>query len=84
MVCVRTQLTYPKVHILFIRLTFCLSRMQEVNLTFLIFFSYFYFLFNLFFFILFLELGLEEQDHAITQQVTSGDMVTSHMMHGRM
>ena len=58
-----------------------LSRLQEVDLVFLIFFSYFYFLFNLFFFILFLELGLglEWQDHAVTQQVTSDDMVTSHM-----
>jgi len=37
------------------------------------------------FFILFLELelGVEWQDHAVTQQVTSDDMVTSHMMHGR-
>jgi len=36
-----------------------LSKMQEVDLTFLIFFSYFYFPVNLFSFILFLELGLE-------------------------
>jgi len=35
-----------------------LSRLQEVNLAFLIFFSYFDFLFDLFSFILFLELGL--------------------------
>ena len=32
--------------------------MQEVDLTFLIFLSHFYFLFDLFSFILFLELGL--------------------------
>ena len=56
-----------------------LSRTQEVDLTFLIFFSYFYFIFL----ILFLELGLEEQDHAVTQQVTSGDTATSHMMYER-
>jgi len=35
-----------------------MSRMQEVDLTFLIFFSHFYFLFDLFSFILFLELEL--------------------------
>jgi len=57
--------------------------MQEVDLTFLIFFSYFYFIFDLFSFILFLELELEGQDHAVTQQVTSGDIVMSHMTHGR-
>jgi len=60
-----------------------MSRIQEVDLTFLIFFSYFYFIFDLFFFILFLELGLEGQDHAVIQQVTSGHMVTSYMIHGR-
>jgi len=51
-------------------------------------FSYFLFLFlfsfNLFSFILFLEPELEEQDHAVTLPVTSGDTVTSHMMNGRM
>ena len=59
--------------------------MQEVNLNFSYFFSYFYFLFDLFSFILFLELGLglEWQDRAVTQQVTSDDTVTSHMMYGR-
>jgi len=57
--------------------------MQEVDLTFLIFLFYFYFLFDLFSFILFLEPGLEGQDHTVTQQVTSGDMVTSHMTHGK-
>jgi len=57
--------------------------MQEVDLIFLIFFSYFYFIFDLFSFILFLEPGLEEQDHTVTQQVTSGNMVMSHMTHGR-
>jgi len=59
------------------------SRIQEVDLTFLIFFSYFYFLFDLFSFILFLEPGLEGQDHTVTQHVTSDDMVTSHMTHRR-
>ena len=57
--------------------------MQEMDLTFLIFFAYFYFIFDLFFFTLFLELGLEGQDHAVTQQVTSGDTVTSHITYGR-
>jgi len=49
-----------------------LSRMKEVDLNFSIFFSHFYFLFDLFYFILFLELGLglEWQDHAVMQQVT--------------
>jgi len=51
------------------------------GLNIFIFFSHFYFLFNLFSFILFLELGLEWQDYAVTQQVTSDDMVTSHMIH---
>ena len=48
-------------------------RSQKVDLTFLILFSYFYSLFDLFFFILFLRLrlGLEQQGHAVTQQVTS-------------
>ena len=47
--------------------------------------TYFFFLFDLFSFILFLELGLglEWRDHAVTQQVTSDDMVTSHMTHRR-
>ena len=57
--------------------------MQEMDLTFLIFFFYFYFIFDLFFFTLFLELGLEGQDHTVTQNVTSGDTVTSHMTHRR-
>ena len=35
-----------------------MSRLQEVDLVFPIFFSHFYFIFDLFFFILFLELGL--------------------------
>jgi len=58
-----------------------MSRSQEVDLTFLIFFS----LFDLSFFILFLELwlGLEQWDHAITQQVTLDDTATSHMTYGR-
>jgi len=48
------------------------SRSQEVNLTFRIFSPHFYFLFDLFSFILFLELGLELErwDHAVTQQRT--------------
>jgi len=61
-----------------------MSRMQEVDLTFLILFSYFYFSFDLFSFILFLEPGLEGQDYTVTQQVTSDNMVTSHMTHRRM
>ena len=58
-----------------------MSKTQEVNLNF----SYFYFLFDLFSFILLLELelGLEWQDHAVTPQVTSDDMVTSHMTYRR-
>ena len=50
---------------------------------------YFYFYFNLSSFILFLELGLglEWQDHAVTQSVTSDDMVivivTSHKIYRR-
>jgi len=47
-------------------------------------FSYFYFSFDLFSFILFLEPGLEGQDYTVTQQVTSDNMVTSHMTHRRM
>jgi len=39
-------------------LTTLLSRLQEVDLVFPIFFSHFYFLFDLFSFILFLELEL--------------------------
>ena len=63
-----------------------LSRMQEIDLTFLIFFFPFYFIFNLFFFMLFLELGLglEWQDHAVMQQVISDDMVISHITYRRM
>ena len=60
-----------------------MSRIQEADLTFFILFSHFYLLFNLFSFILFLDLGLEWQDYAVTQQVTSDDMVTSYMTHGR-
>ena len=40
-------------------ITTTMSRIQEVDLTFLISFSYFYFLLDLLSFILFLELGLE-------------------------
>jgi len=54
--------------------------------------SFFYFLFSfllsfdLFPIILFLELGLglEWQDHAVTQQITSDNRVTSHIIHERM
>jgi len=49
-----------------------------LNFSYFLFFSYFYFIFYLFFFILFLEPGLEGQDHAVTLQVTS------HMTHRRM
>ena len=53
-----------------------MSRTQKVDLTFFLFPFLTYFLFDLFSFILFLELGLglEWQDHAVTQQVTSGDI----------
>ena len=40
-----------------------MSRMQEVDLTFLIFFSHFYFLFNLLFIFLFLELRVRVSDN---------------------
>jgi len=52
---------------------------------FLFSFYFLFFIFNLSSFILFLELGLglEWQDHAITQQVISDDMATSHMTYGR-
>ena len=57
-----------------------MSELQKVDLVFSSFFSYFYFLFDLFPIILFLELGLglglEWQDHAVTQQVTPDDRVT--------
>ena len=53
-------------HIYLMSYSRLLSRTQEVDLTFLIFFSYFYFLLDLLSFILFLELGLE-LDHAVTQ-----------------
>ena len=58
---------------------------QEQKKHFSIFFSHFYFLFDLFSFILFLKLGLglERQDHTVTQKVTSDDMVTSHITHRR-
>jgi len=49
-------------------------------------FSFLIFIFFLIYFLLFLELGLELewQDHTVTQQVTSDDTVTSHMIHRRM
>ena len=47
-------------------------------------FSYFYFIFNLFSFILYLGLGLEWQYYAVTQQVTSDDIVINHMTYRRM
>jgi len=61
-----------------------MSRIQEVDFSYFLFLFLFYFILDLFSFILFLELGLEGQDHAVTQQVTSGDTVTSHIIHGRM
>jgi len=62
-----------------------MSKMQEVDLNFSYFFAYFYFLFDLFPFILFLEpgLGLEWQDHAVTQQVILDDTITNHLIYGR-
>ena len=47
---------------------------------FLFFFSHFIFFYS----ILKLGLGLEWQDHTVTQEVTSDDIVTSHIIHGRM
>jgi len=61
-----------------------MSRTKEVDLNFFYFFSHFYFIFDLFSVILFLELGLERQDHMVTQHVTSDDIVTSYMTHRRM
>ena len=61
-------------------------RIAKGGLNFYLSFSFFI-LFSLSFLIyfLFLELGLglEGQDHAVTQQVTSDDTVTSHMTHRR-
>ena len=50
-------------------------RSQEVNLVFPIFFSYFYFIFNLFslFYLQNQDQGQKQRDHTVTQQVTSGD-----------
>jgi len=47
--------------------------------------AYFYFIFDLVSLIPFLELelGLEQQGHMVTQQVTLDNMVTSHMIHER-
>ena len=61
-----------------------MSRMKERDLI-SFYFPCSFFPFDLFSFISILELGLELelQDHAVTQQVTPADMVTSHMMHGR-
>ena len=58
-----------------------MSRTKKVDLIFFLFSFLIYFLFDLFSFILFLELrlGLECQDHAVTQQVTSED--TDHKSH---
>ena len=61
--------------------------MKEVDLTFF-YFSFLIFIFFSSYFLLFyfleLGLGLEWQDHGVTQQVTSDNMVTSHMAQGRM
>ena len=58
-----------------------MSRIKKVDLTVFLFPFLTYFLFDLFSFILFLGLGLglERQDHAVTQQVTSDD--TGHKSH---
>ena len=62
-------------------------RIAEGGLNFFLLFIVFLILFSLSFsiYFLFLELGLglEWQDHAVTQQVTSDDTVTSHMIHRR-
>jgi len=43
----------------------------------------FYFSFSIYFLFLELGLGLSDEDHTVTWQVTSDDMVTSHMMQRR-
>jgi len=61
-------------------------RIAEGGLNFYFSFSFlFYFLFQFRSIFLFLELGLglEGQYHAVTQQVTSDDTVTSHTTHRR-
>jgi len=61
-----------------------MSRTKEEDLI-SFYFPYSFFPFDLFSFISILELGLELelQDHAVTQQVTLANMVTSHIIHGR-
>ena len=56
-----------------------MSELLKVDLIFISPF-HFYFIFS---FIFKLRLGLEGQDHAVIQQVTSDNMVTSHIMHER-
>ena len=63
-------------------------RIAEGGLNFYFSFLFlFYFIFSFIFdlFSIFrTRVRLEGQDHAVTQQVTSDDMVTSHMTHRRM
>ena len=47
-----------------------MSRSQEVNLTFLIFFSHVYFIFDLFFIFLFLELRVSVSDNIIWSHIS--------------
>ena len=63
-----------------------MSRTKKVDLIFFLFPFLTYFLFDLFSFILFLGLGLglERQDHAVTQQVTSHDAGKNVEGSGRM
>jgi len=56
------------------------SKLKVVDFNNFYFLSYFYF--PLFYFWN-LGLGLEWQNHAVTQQVTLNNTVTSHRMHGR-
>jgi len=58
--------------------TLTVSKLQEVDLVFSIFFSI-YFHYSIFR----TRVRIRVKDHAVTQQVTSDDMVTSHMIYGR-
>ena len=58
---------------------------ERSRLNIFLFSSLIFILFSIYFiFFSELGLGLEWQDHTVTQQVTSDDTVTSHMIHGRM
>ena len=64
-----------------------LVKIAEDGLNFylpLSFLFYFHFYFQSIFLFLELGIGLRDKDHTVTRQVTSDDMVTSHMMQRRM